>query len=476
MLGGVEGWLARRWRMALAGLFALSLLAHVPGILTVARHPDRAFTSSDSRQYERLACNLPACGCFSQSEEPPYQPEVRRTPGYPIFVAAIYALAGRSPLAVVLVQSLVAGLTAVLTASLGRRLWDGQHGLLGGALFALAPASLLMSVAILTETLFTLLVLLVVWLLVPVNEDVASGFSPTSASLTSVSISGLCLGLAILTRPVGVVLIPVGLALLLIRPPKAWPVGLIAWALGLTLALGPWVVRNQRIFGAPVISSIGGPNLLEYNVASLGAYLYGGDLRDGREWAYQRLEDYRRAGLLGSEDSGGLGRIEARAARRLILEHPLAFAWVQTRDSLNGLRPGVSFMLLLLSDRPDLYDTMQRLSSGNLRTILDTTLSLEGGLVALAVLITIFYVALYLAGAIGLARTLLRREWATAARLMLPVAVLLYAPGAASNARFRAPVEPYLALLAGAGLVALVAWARQRRRGGNTDFGEATAG
>jgi hypothetical protein len=471
MLGGVEGWLTRRWRVALAGLFALSLLAHMPGILTVAHYPDRAYTSSDSGQYERLARNLLACGCFSQSDEPPYQPEVRRTPGYPIFVAATYALAGRSPLAVVLVQSLVAGLTAILTASLGRRLWDGRHGLLGGALFALAPASLLMSVAILSEALFTMLVLLVVWLLVPANEDVASGFS-----LTSAGISGLCLGLAILTRPVGAVLIPVGLILLLIRPPKTWPVRLIAWALGLALALGPWMARNQRTFGVPVISSIGGPNLLEYNVASMGAYLYGGDLRDGREWAYQRLEDYRRADLLGPEDSSSLGRIEARAARRLILEHPLAFAWVQTRDSLNGLRPGASFMLLLFSDRPDLYDTMQHLSSGNLRTILDTTLSLEGGLVALAVLITIFYVALYLAGAIGLARTLLRREWATAVRLMLPIAALLYAPGAASNARFRAPVEPYLALLAGAGLVALVAWVRQRHGRGDADFGGATSG
>jgi 4-amino-4-deoxy-L-arabinose transferase-like glycosyltransferase len=471
MLGGVEGWLPRRWRMALAGLFALSLLAHVPGILVIARHPDRAFTSSDSRQYEWLARNLPVCGCFSQSEEPPYQPEVRRTPGYPIFVAAIYALAGRSPLAVVLVQSIVAGLSAILTASLGRRLWDERRGLLGGALFALAPASLLMSVAVLTEALFTTLVLLAVWLLVPANENVASGFSPISAG-----ISGLFLGLAILTRPVGLVLIPVGLILLLIRPPKTWPVGLAAWMIGLALALGPWMARNQQIFGAPVISSIGGPNLLEYNVASMGSYLYGGDLRDGREWAYQRLEDYRRAGMLGSEDSSGLGRIEARAARQLILEHPLAFAWVQTRDSLNGLRPGVSFMLLLLSDRPDLYDTMQRLSSGNIRAILDTTLSLEGGLVALAVLITVFYVALYLAGVIGLARTLLRREWATAVRLMLPIAALLYAPGAASNARFRAPVEPYLALLAGAGLVALVAWVRQRRGRGDTNFRGATSG
>jgi len=73
-----------------------------------------------------------------------------------------------------------------------------------------------------------------------------------------------------------------------------------------------------------------------------------------------------------------------------------------------------------------------------------------------------FYVPLYALSAMGLVQLLRKRDWFALLTLLLPIAVLLYAPGIASGSRMRVPVEPYLALLAAEGIWTGVQWFKAR--------------
>ncbi len=86
-----------------------------------------------------------------------------RMPGYPLFVAAIYAVCGYSVKAVLVVQSVLGGATGLLVYLLGRKLVGGRCGLIAAGLLAVDPLSVGFSAAFLTEALFTFLLVFALW-------------------------------------------------------------------------------------------------------------------------------------------------------------------------------------------------------------------------------------------------------------------------------------------------------------------------
>ena len=78
----------------------------------------------DAPEYRRLAENLLERHGFSLSVGSPYEPTARRAPGYPLFLALVYTVFGRSDTAVLWAQSMLWGfgclLLARLVASKGR--------------------------------------------------------------------------------------------------------------------------------------------------------------------------------------------------------------------------------------------------------------------------------------------------------------------------------------------------------------------
>src|SRR6185436_5522445 len=76
----------------------------------------------DARGYHALALNLLEGHGFSLNTDPPYVPDAIRTPAYPLFVAVIYAVSGRNPLHVALIQGVLDSFTAVILATLVMRL------------------------------------------------------------------------------------------------------------------------------------------------------------------------------------------------------------------------------------------------------------------------------------------------------------------------------------------------------------------
>ena len=86
-----------------------------------------------------------------------FDPDLRRTPGYPLFVAAVITLLGDELRALAFAQHVLGTGTALLTYALGRLTFGRLAGLAAGLLIALDGALILSEQTIMTESLFGLL-------------------------------------------------------------------------------------------------------------------------------------------------------------------------------------------------------------------------------------------------------------------------------------------------------------------------------
>lgn len=189
-------------------------------------------------------------------------PSASREPGYPLFVAAVYSIFGTDSQAVRIAQALLGALSAVLTLLLAQRLFGAVFISTASALLvALYPRLIYQTGTILTEPFFLLLILAGLMLL-------ERAYAKNDFILWLMS--GLVLGLTALTRasflPMGLVMIWAA-ALLAGRRPGAerahciksffikrstlWRALLSSFAL--VLVLSPWVIRNQMVFGEPIL-------------------------------------------------------------------------------------------------------------------------------------------------------------------------------------------------------------------------------
>jgi 4-amino-4-deoxy-L-arabinose transferase-like glycosyltransferase len=181
-------------------------------------------------------------------------PDAFRGPGYPLMLAALYALPGDNLLGARLGNAVMAAATAVLATALASRFGHRRAAIAAGLIVALYPASVLSSAYVMPEGFYglvTLSALAVGQRLTPVRTVVA----------------GLLTGLAALTRPLGLAVLPsilAGTALDAWRR-RRWLLAAIhaaMLALSCLLILSPWLRHTSRVSGAPMLDSSSAYNFL----------------------------------------------------------------------------------------------------------------------------------------------------------------------------------------------------------------------
>ncbi len=249
----------------------LFLLALTPRLLYLASIPQAAVQESvDAQGYDQLARNLRAGYGFSLHDASPpsissgqrYQPDGLRTPLYPLFVAATYAVFGERPVVVAAVQAILDSITALIVGAIVRKLIGRGAGIAAVALYALTPVQWRYAAALLPEVPLALLIALVVWLLVRFSQSENSRVLTTSEFCPArwVIACGAMAGLVALCKPnvAGMALIVAGAALWSLRVDRRRAV-LSAAAITLTAAAvaSPWIIRNWLVFGRPFLSNAG---------------------------------------------------------------------------------------------------------------------------------------------------------------------------------------------------------------------------
>lgn len=177
-----------------------------------------------------------------------------RAPFYIYCLALVYKLFTISLWSARLFGLVVGLLTVAVTYFLGRRAFDRKTGLVAAMVYACYPYAVYFEMELLLVSLFTLLLTAAIWSAQRWNQ---------AANFRIGLLTGLLLGLASITRPTALALVPV-LGLYHIYCAKGiqgrWK-SMAPFALGLLLIVGPISIRNLVVAGDPVlISSQGGIN------------------------------------------------------------------------------------------------------------------------------------------------------------------------------------------------------------------------
>jgi 4-amino-4-deoxy-L-arabinose transferase-like glycosyltransferase len=170
-------------------------------------------------------------------------PTAFRPPAYPIFLGAVFRLTGDSVIAARLVQVVLGVLTVAVIGVVARQLFDRRQAFVAAGLAAVYPPLILTGNAVLTEALSLPLQMLVLAVCLRHRQQGDGG-------LRLPAVCGLLVGLCILTRPANIALVLP--ACLLVTMPRTkrrlLPAGVVVAAA--VVALAPWQIRNHAAFGS----------------------------------------------------------------------------------------------------------------------------------------------------------------------------------------------------------------------------------
>jgi 4-amino-4-deoxy-L-arabinose transferase-like glycosyltransferase len=252
MAQGAMVWIDRRFRLVLGGIFALALAVRWFYNLTVARD---YVPLHDAAVYVALAKHLLSWHCYCVNV--PGQPTTYRPPVFPVFLAGVNLLGLTSSLQMRLALSVVGALTSVVVALIARELFGPRVGALAGIIAAMYPQLFIFDAWLYSESLAVFLFALSCLVIMRVVRQ------PLSWRWAA---AGMLLGVTSLARPNGIY----ALGAVVVWAAVAIRARMVAWrqtALGVAVlaaacgaVLLPWTARNAAVTrGAfvPITTGVG---------------------------------------------------------------------------------------------------------------------------------------------------------------------------------------------------------------------------
>ncbi len=219
--------------------FALALIVRVTYNLTVAHN---YIPVHDAAEYDQLARHLLDWQCYCSTA--PTHPTTYRPPVFPFFLAGVYLVSGADPLHARLALSIVGSITCVLVSIIARDLFGKRAGLLAGVLAATYPQLFIFDAWLYSESLAICLF-------------VASCLAAMRVVRQPISwrwlLVGALFGLTALVRPNGVyALVAVFLWAILALWKHALTLrraaaGVTLIVLGCLIIITPWAIRNALV-------------------------------------------------------------------------------------------------------------------------------------------------------------------------------------------------------------------------------------
>jgi 4-amino-4-deoxy-L-arabinose transferase-like glycosyltransferase len=412
-----------------------------------------AFEHPDTHTYLGPAQSLIDQGKLLRGNEP----EIVRGPGYPLLLALGQSL-GHLETTTIAVQIFLSAASVYLVYRLALHVTARSKAALASAwLYAIEPLSVMYCGFLLSETLFTFLLLAFALCLLH--------FARTAQSHALILAAMLLAG-STFVRPVSYFLpVVVAAAIVAIGPKVCWPRRLVYACVFLatcTAPLAAWQVRNARSAGYSGFSAITDQNLYFYQAAAMLAAREGKSLETKQaemgalddDLFYEQHPEWR--GLSTAERYRQMGA----SARAIIRSDIPLYARIHlTAIGKLLVTPGAGDLLKLLNNFGQIGEGTKNASTGPGR--LGPTLQRRLAQATLGAL---------LAALLGLAAVGLRFAAGPVAemRLLLVIAgYLLVVSGVPDPpARLRHPLMPIVCIFAGAGLAAVAQ--RAKRTPGST--------
>ncbi len=400
-------------------LALLLLLAALTNFGYLALSDDYFFP--DSATYFAPAQSLLAGRGFSERAG---VPDTMRTPGYPLLLALFHATAKNAVPVIVFQHLLNLALTAAIYLVTRKATGSRFAAIMAGVVLAVDPATIHYANKVLTETFFTAALFAVCLL----TQSIARG----RGSMAWLIGDGLLLGALVLIRPVAVAWFVVVAAILGLTLPAnrvRFIAIFIASALLLPIA---WGLRNRYHTGVFTIASIAGTNMIMQRGAGALAILDGGDFaadlavrqKELAAEADQRIREEEEVANPRELDHAICAIYYNEIGREVIRAYPLAYAEL----TLRGL------LINLFDSDFEAISLVSRIHESVVELLFNAWNALVIFLALLGVVV------------------LWQRDRPSAALIFLTTGyVLCMSAGGESEARFRVPVVPLIAIAAGVG-------------------------
>jgi len=448
----------RRNRLAATVIFFLAL-----GLRLLFFHIYGVIPNNDSQAYLQLTKNLIAGNGYSDKFAPPYDPQMMRLPGYPLFLVPHLALSPQhGPAFAIVTQILLGALTCVLVFYVARRFMPLGGAFLAGVLAACDFVHIYLASCILSELLSTFL--LTVFFLYAVRSE------NWGRPLVALGM-GSVVAVAVFVRPPALIIaLLYALAILLLTvssvPRAKRFVTLLCFLLPIILLTQLWCLRNYRVGQYYNLSIVKGYYSLvkAQKITRIRPEDFTGDERLAAELGGNDSAVFATAEILHNQYGFSYPRIGAlyeRIANASMRRAPLRYVERTVFDFLNSfLSPALPARSLSLP--PMGWPNAQRGLRENLRERNYGAVALNLGLRAF--LAAIFFVLMPLGGyALWVRRHETAREqlllWSFGLGTIAASAIV-----AGGSDRFRAPMDPIFVVFIAAGLCQFVGLSLEESR------------
>ncbi len=410
--------------LPLISVLAVALVVRLWYLWSYSKLPDWELLGVDNYYYHNWATSIASGNILGDTT-------YFRAPFYAYCLGFLYALFGTSLWTARLFGVSIGVASVLMTFLIGRRLFNARIGLTASAIQTVYPIVVYYGTELLADALFTLLVQLSIHYLLTLSER------PDRRHLFT---AGAMIGLAMITRPVALFLIPMGLVLIL----RHAGIGtvfvrfVVMFSLGVLSFVGPVAIRNALLAHDPVlIASQGGINWYIGNHA--GADGVAASLPEplGYNWTQSDVRSEAERSLGRGLSSGEISTYWFELGNRWIVEHPSDFLRLFLRKLYYSVAP-----MELFNDR-------------DLGLFFAKIPLLHRNPLTFPLLLT-----LALAGIILVAARSSQARWLLACMVVYLILTSLFFV----NSRFRLPIIPYFFVFASCTLLSLVEQIRVDRK------------
>lgn len=402
---------SRRELIVLATIVAAGVALRLAYVIATQDHT----LVGDEIEYDREA-RFAADGKFLWSTTPTGEPHAStwKTPGYPAWVGLLYILLGEDPDRVLAVQAVVFGaLTMGLTWLLARRLFGIAAGLVAVAIVAVYPNAWQFEVRLFSEGMAAPLTMLALLLVL----------TATTVTLRRAAVVGVVFGLLVLVKPSSLVLVA--------------PIAVMWWGasgalrgtgrLAITgavalLVVVPWSIRNYTVDSEHFVP------LSTQGAAPFGTFNDDAANDEEHPWAWRPMPSRDRDLLRTVRSEGELYEALQQRTREYIEENPSSLVKALYYN-------GITRFWDLRSLDDALAEVPFHARTRSVATV---------GIIMYWILLVLAVAGLTLAWRQG------RRRLVLAVAALVVAATLLYTTE--GTTRYRAPLEPFIVVLAAAAI------------------------
>ena len=432
-------------RQILLVIFVISVT--LSSFFAAFSHP--VVQDDDSGQYDTIGWNIAQGRGFSLAQTEPFTPTMLREPLYPCFLAIVYKIFGHDYRAAIAFQIIFFALTCLAVYFIAKEIFDKRIAAYSAILTALCPTLANYPSYILTETTFTLL--LCIFIFVSIK---AVRYGKNALFIASGAILGICALCKAIMLPFSLI---VTLFILLRRGMRQAALFIIIFM----LMVSPWFFRNYTLFGTFQPSLRGGAALWEraqksddtiedmkhavvFNFSEyLGNKMFPGLVENPQDYillgskkSHDKEKELSEQGLTPTE----IDKSMREEAKKNILAHPIKFLIYIPIESIKM----TAFIYLPILNEPDLINRFSDLKNGNaMLSAIRSVFRLSAYPILLLVLIGIYYK---------------RKEWKN---WILMVGLIIYINTIYSMifalGRYAVPIVPFYLIFAVTGLSCLFA-------------------